>query len=278
MARAYLRLDPGFFEKKVLSQGYPAGAAIALIGVLCLAEHQPDRGRFRNERVLRALLDTYGRWIPYLKEHGDLVVESDGRLYPPGWSEWQEGDHTVAERVRRIRARARDTAPTVTDATPPTVTSDTGPPVTPDTPATVYTPSERSVIDGGGKALSVVPVVRPRRARPSGTNGTNGLTLSIDELRAWRTFEADEWGPFRRAWHGRHFRKPPSGDSEDRTTQRGVLWEIARDRPNDLGGWVAEAPGKSAREVVGYVLDRWHEIQAAAAMAEARPTAGRAGP
>ena len=125
MARAYLRLDPGFFERKVLGQGYPAGAAVALVGVLCLAEHQPDRGHFRNERVLRALLDSFGRWVPFLQEHGDLVALPDGRLYVEGWREWQEGDHTVGERVQRIRSRAKGTRPTVTDVTPPTVTADT---------------------------------------------------------------------------------------------------------------------------------------------------------
>jgi hypothetical protein len=105
MTRAYLRLDPGFFEKKVFEQEYPPAAAMALVGVFCLAEHQPERGRFRNERVLKALLGQYARWVPYLKEHGDIVVLADGRVYPPGWDEWQEGDWKVGERVKRIRGR-----------------------------------------------------------------------------------------------------------------------------------------------------------------------------
>jgi hypothetical protein len=105
MTRAYLRVDPGFFERKAIEQGYPDGAVVALVGVYCLAESQPERGRFRNERFLKALLDKRGRWVPYLKAHGDIVVMEDGRVYPPGWDEWQEGDWKVGERVKRIRDR-----------------------------------------------------------------------------------------------------------------------------------------------------------------------------
>ena len=43
-----------------------------------------------------------------------------------------------------------------------------------------------------------------------------------------------------------------------------MLWGIADVRSRDLGRWIAEAPGKSAREVVGYALDRWHEARDAA--------------
>lgn len=111
MARAYLRLDPMFFERKVMDQGYPAGAATALVGVFCLAEHQPERGRFRNERLLKALLADYAKWVPYLLQHGDIVETADGRIYPPGWDEWQEGDWKVGERLDRIKKRRGDASP-----------------------------------------------------------------------------------------------------------------------------------------------------------------------
>jgi hypothetical protein len=104
MPRAYLRLDPAFDERKA---DYPDGPYAALIATLCLAEHQPHRGRFRNAGYLRALLGKRGRHVPYLIAHGDLVTQADGRLYLDGWDEWQEGDWKVAERVARIRERKR---------------------------------------------------------------------------------------------------------------------------------------------------------------------------
>lgn len=104
MTRAYLRLDPRFDERKA---DYPDGAYRALIATLCLAETQPDRGRFRSIGFLKALLERRGRWAKYLLEHGDVVVLDDGRVYVDGWDEWQEGDVTVRERVQRIRNRRR---------------------------------------------------------------------------------------------------------------------------------------------------------------------------
>lgn len=108
MARAYVRLDPAFYEKK-LEQGYPLAAIGAYAGVLCLAELQPERGRFRDAAVLRALLGPSGaKQVPYLLEHGDIVVQPNGRIYVDGWDEWQEGDVTVKERMQRIRNRKAD--------------------------------------------------------------------------------------------------------------------------------------------------------------------------
>jgi hypothetical protein len=104
MARAYLRLDPAFYEKK-LEQGYPLAAIGALCGVLCLAELQPARGRFRDLAVLKALLGpSASRQVPFLVEHGDLIPEGS-RIYVDGWDEWQEGDVTVKERMVRVRNR-----------------------------------------------------------------------------------------------------------------------------------------------------------------------------
>ena len=115
MPRSYLRLDPHFFERKALRQGYPPGAVAALVGCLCLAETQPERGRFRDRRLLGVMLGPCARWIPFLVEHGDLV-EQDAfpRLYIDGWDEWQEGDVTVRERMERMRNRPRGVTPPVT--------------------------------------------------------------------------------------------------------------------------------------------------------------------
>jgi hypothetical protein len=112
-SRAYLRLSPSAFLDKVVIDGYPAGAFAAFLAVLCLAEEQPERGRFRSEKLLRLLLDEprdgvrvgWGRWVPYLIEHHDLVRRDEGVLYVVGWDEWQEGDVTVSERMARMRAR-----------------------------------------------------------------------------------------------------------------------------------------------------------------------------
>lgn len=186
MTRAYLRLDPAFWERKRIEQAYPPGAISALIGIFCLAESQPERGRFRSEKLLRALLEDDAKWVPFLKEHGDLVVLGDARIYPPGWDEWQEGDWKVGERVQRIRGREHTVRPvpavttkTVRKRTPATVSDVTVP--------TVYTPSDggrpampRSTPPGnlkergggGGAALAGRDSARP-----------NGLSrISVDDL------------------------------------------------------------------------------------------------
>lgn len=119
MSRAYIRLDPGFFERKVIEQEYAPGEAMALVGAFCLAEQQTPRGRFRNERVLRALLGQYGRHVPSLVARGDLVVLEDRRVYIEGWDEWQEGDVTVKERMARIRNRNRRRNPDRNPTVPP---------------------------------------------------------------------------------------------------------------------------------------------------------------
>lgn len=154
MTRAYLRLDPGFYERKVIRQKYAPAAAIALVGVYCLAETQTERGRFRDDRLLKALLGDLGRQIHFLIGQGDIVRLPDGRIYVEGWDEWQEGDWKVGERVRRIRTRKNDTPPTVTSVTAPTVAP----------------PSEHSVIDGAGGAL--------HPPTPSRSNGTNPRAIA----------------------------------------------------------------------------------------------------
>lgn len=124
MTRAYLRLDPNFSDRKA---HYPDGAIAAYVAILCHAEQQPQRGRFRNAKLLRVLLDKRARWLRFLIENGDLVEQNDGRLYVDGWDEWQEGDVTVPERMRRLRARKAGivtngvTAPVTAGVTAPSV-------------------------------------------------------------------------------------------------------------------------------------------------------------
>lgn len=127
MTRAYLRVDPALYERK-LEQGYPTAAIGAYLGCLCMAESQTNRGRFRDQAVLRALLGKEGgKWVAFLVDHGDLILEPSGRIYIDGWDEWQEGDWQVKERMQRVRGRKRviSSEPTVT---PVSVGSDTSRP------------------------------------------------------------------------------------------------------------------------------------------------------
>lgn len=102
MTRAYIRLDPAFDERKA---DYPDGPYAALIACFCTAELQPLRGSFRSLAYLKVLLGKRGRHVKYLVDHGDLIVLPDGRVYVDGWTEWQEGDWRVGERMARLRHR-----------------------------------------------------------------------------------------------------------------------------------------------------------------------------
>jgi hypothetical protein len=87
--------------------------------------------------------------------------------------------------------------------------------------------------------------------------------LTLAQLEAWQTF-GPEWGPFKNAWFGRGFRLPPMGspnDDGERPSQRSMLWRIARERPNDLGRWVRDAPGRTTREVIAHVLRQWQFLR-----------------
>jgi hypothetical protein len=118
MSRAYLRVDPAFYERK-LEQGYTLPQIAAYVGCLCLADSQTNRGRFRDLPVLKALLGPGARHVPFLLERGDLVLELRGRVYVDGWDEWQEGDWQVKERLARVRSKRGRRA------TPAAVSSDT---------------------------------------------------------------------------------------------------------------------------------------------------------
>jgi hypothetical protein len=122
---------------------------VAFVACLCHADQQSERGRFRNERLLKVLLEKRARWVPFLIAHGDLVVLPDGRLYVDGWDEWQEGDLTVPERMVRLRARKN-----VTNGVTPVVTADVTGGVT--VPSSV-SGSDVAVNKSGGGAPSRAP-------------------------------------------------------------------------------------------------------------------------
>jgi len=104
MGRVYIRVSPTLVEDKE-ADGYPDGAITAYVKLLGKAAEQPSRGYFLNGTVLRGYMGRHARWVKFMVEHADLVPQPDGRLYVERWEEWQEGDLTVADRVRRIRAR-----------------------------------------------------------------------------------------------------------------------------------------------------------------------------
>jgi hypothetical protein len=97
LPRAYLRMSPN------LDQHPDPGGMVLLI---CAANRQPRRGRFRDKATLIRALGR-ARLDRFLKR-GDVLWDGNGCYYVEGWDEWQEGDLTVAERQQRIRDRRRD--------------------------------------------------------------------------------------------------------------------------------------------------------------------------
>jgi hypothetical protein len=85
------------------------------------------------------------------------------------------------------------------------------------------------------------------------TNTYQGTRVGDDAV--WVGF-GPAWAEFREAWTARGFRLPPT------EAQQLVLWPIVDARPEDSAAWVTEAPGRSASEVVGHVLDRFRELRA----------------
>lgn len=154
MPRAYIRIDPQLFERKMIDQKYPASTFSAFVGALCLAESQPTRGVFRDRRVLKALLGrALAPQIPVLIERGDLIEDSTGRLRVEGWEHWQEGDLTVADRMRRLRQRKSGTngvTPPVTAPVTPSDTASVTAPVTASRAGSRATEAVSGGISGGG--------------------------------------------------------------------------------------------------------------------------------
>ncbi len=123
MSRTYIKVLPDLYRRKALglcdTQGcerthrpYTPAALGAFLGVLCLADEYAPHGRFASRKALVALLEgaedrgqEYAAEVEFLIEEGDLLPQPDGSLYVDGWTELQEGDYTVAERMRRYRDR-----------------------------------------------------------------------------------------------------------------------------------------------------------------------------
>lgn len=77
-----------------------------MVALLCAANRQPRRGRFKTPELAQHVL---GRGLfERSMRRGDLIPNGSW-VYVDGWEDWQEGDWTVGERMRRLRARKRHT-------------------------------------------------------------------------------------------------------------------------------------------------------------------------
>jgi hypothetical protein len=265
--RAYHRVDPLMDERK---SHYSPAQLGAFLKVQLVAGRQAQPGQFRSLQALRdALPKPYSRHVDFLVAERDLIVQRDGIVVVDGWKEWQEGDLTVAERMKRLRERKKAAAEP--DPSPDRNTNriDSRNDIRNEEAQTLRTPASPPAIRVGigvgssvrelGKAPTAVDVAKPRAKQPS----LDEPRLTERELNSWNGFTAREWRPFKEAWLGRGLHYAPFGsDGDDDTSQRGLLWQIAEARPNDLGRWVREAPGRTAREVISYVLEQWHSVRA----------------
>lgn len=94
LPRAYLRMDPNLDQHPD-----PDG----MMRLMCAAARQPIRGHFKFRSTI---VDILGEpRVRAMIRRDDIVKTADGGWYLDGWDEWQEGDLTVAERMRRMRAR-----------------------------------------------------------------------------------------------------------------------------------------------------------------------------
>lgn len=226
-ARAYIRV----FVDRAERWADLTDAQYRTLDLLHLhAVEQLPRGFYRSLAVAQAFLPPLlTDQVPGLIDLGLVTVQDDGRLYLVGWTEDQEGDWQVVERVRRHRAVQRGSDP----VTPTTVTGVT--------PTTVITPGTPAMHRAGGIGhVAGDGPVTPRPVTPT----------------TWDDFTDPAWGPFREAWTARGLHLPPTD------AQRKALWPVVDAQPNAVGTWVREArQGAKASEVVGHVLTRWRAIQ-----------------
>lgn len=99
LPKAYLRIDPNLDQ-------HPE--AEGMLFLICAAARQARRGYFTRAVVDRILGRKRADRFVAPRGQGktpDLIEVEDGSLYLAGWDEWNEGDLTVGERMKRVRDR-----------------------------------------------------------------------------------------------------------------------------------------------------------------------------
>lgn len=247
-----------------------------LLGDAKLSEPVP--GQFASRAVFR---DVAGRWARYLedyvkqgllevaprlcdrcKEAWSTMPPKAGTLIVHDWHEHQY-DPRRLDRQREYDERQRTLDDAVSDGV-----SDAQSDAVSD---------EFLTGDSRGGARDRASNVERRTTKKNESGSLNGVYPATDDqeptftkaqLKAWASF-GSEWDGVRAAWVGRGFRHPPSGGPDDPSGQRGLLYPIVVARPTTLPQWISEAKGKTAHEVIGHVIERWHAIQAEAGIDEA---------
>lgn len=266
--RAYHRVDPLMDERK---SHYSPAEFGAFMKVQLVAGRQSTPGQFRSLQALRdALPKAYARHVDFLVTERDLLVRKSGVVVVDGWKEWQEGDLTVAERMKRLRERKKADAEDAEASPEPSPErnadrNDERNGVTDDNPETLRTPASLPAIGVGSsvgssvgleKAPSATAVAKPRASDPR-----NEPRLTEAQLKSWESF-GPAWDRFKEAWLSRGLLFAPFGSPDgDDTSQRGLLFQIMDARPTDIVRWVREAPTPNSREVITYILERWHDIR-----------------
>jgi hypothetical protein len=151
--KAYLRIDPNIDQVRTDLDSF--------LRLLCAANRQPRRGYFKSVDIARMVLGKSA--LHRATTSGDLVLCADGTLYVDGWTEWQEGDLNVGERMRRLRARKRNAGVT--------------PPVT----GTVTPPSPKRIPPS--EALGVLSSSNEEDGEPAVTRRGNGAYQAPDPVK-----------------------------------------------------------------------------------------------
>lgn len=170
--RLYLRMDVN------LDQHPDYGGMVLL---MCAANRQPTRGIFLDLSIVERTLGGKARARKFLEPRApgkrpDVVQLEDGTYYLDAWEEWQEGDLTVAERVRRLRARRKGGA----GAVPPAL----HPPLAPALPD--RDPPLKASASGVGRGRMKLVPTQPSSAgeTPAGAGVDDGLDGFVAEVLA----------------------------------------------------------------------------------------------
>jgi hypothetical protein len=236
---------------------------------LCMGKTQRRMGVFASTRHLADLLGKHGRFVSEYVSHGLLHVVPDlcARCRSNHLEE-RPGEVVIHDYRREQRDPTNaDRQADFKEAHNAIGNGETNAPVTPEvTPLSRARGMTVTVTETETAPVSLsraTPSPKPPQAR--GGSPSTEPRLTKEQLTAWGSFSAREWQPFREAWMGRGLLWPPfGGPDDDDTSQRGLLWQIANARPNDLGRWVRQAKGRTSREVITHVLEKWHEVRAEA--------------